>query len=77
MCIVRQLKEKTDQSHISQQQALSLKKLEEARQDKIKKLVWTVSVSEWHNTLCYVTKYQLCPNLAILLFVNFAVFVQL
>ena len=45
-CIVYQLKEKTDQSHISQQQALSLKKLEEARQDKIKKLVWTVSVSD-------------------------------
>jgi len=38
-CAGLQQKERTDQSHISQQQALSLKKLEEARQDKIKKLV--------------------------------------
>jgi len=39
MLLCAQLKEKSDQSHISQQQALSIKKLEEARQDKIKKLV--------------------------------------
>jgi len=45
MFFVYQLKEKIDQSHISQQQALSLKKLEEARQDKIKKLVYVHSVS--------------------------------
>jgi len=46
MCviIIYQLKEKIDQSHVSQQQALSLKKLEEARQDKIKKLVYAVLV---------------------------------
>jgi hypothetical protein len=33
-----ELKEKSDQSHVSQQQALGLKKLEEARMEKIKKL---------------------------------------